>query len=278
MKKNQHHHQLMPLTRRRFLSSGGHFLWGLTLVSCAPGPDPNLEPEITLTISAAASLQTLFQTLQPVFQKQFPEIKLLFNFASSGALQRQIEQGAQVDVFIPASSRHMDDLEQQGLILAGTRRSLFQNRMALVTAKHIDFVKSFPDLLGDAVETMAIGQPESSPVGQYAQEILKSLELYQLLKSKLIYGKDARQILTYVTTGNAEVALVYSSDLTQTEQVNLVEIVGEELHSPIVYPGGAIADSPNQTAAVAFLDFLQGAIAQKQIAAQGFQIEAPKQR
>ncbi|MEM9772891.1 MAG: molybdate ABC transporter substrate-binding protein, partial [Cyanobacteria bacterium P01_D01_bin.73] len=167
----------MSLNRRRFLSAGGQFLLGLTLASCAPGPDSNLEPQITLTISAAASLQTLFQTLQPAFQAQFPKVTLLFNFASSGALQRQIEQGARVDVFIPASSRHMDDLEQQGLILAGTRRSLFQNRMALVTAKHIDFVKSFADLLGNSVETVAIGQPESVPVGQYAQEILRSLEL-----------------------------------------------------------------------------------------------------
>ncbi|MEM9771243.1 MAG: substrate-binding domain-containing protein, partial [Cyanobacteria bacterium P01_D01_bin.73] len=64
---------------------------------------------------------------------------------------------------------------------------------------------------------------------------LRSLELYQPLKSKLIYGKDARQVLTYVATGNAEAALVYASDLVQAKQVNLVEIVGEKLHSAIIY-------------------------------------------
>ncbi|MGD1937399.1 MAG: molybdate ABC transporter substrate-binding protein [Cyanophyceae cyanobacterium] len=272
------HHQLQLPNRRQVLSVGGQFLLGLTLANCgAIAPQPtNQKLPITLTISAAASLQTLLQTLQFPFQEQFPTIKPLFNFASSGALQRQIEQGAQVDVFLAASPQHMDQLEQQGLVAA--RRSLLRNRMALVTATHISSVENFADLLGDAVKTVAIGQPDSAPVGQYAQEVLQALELYQPLKSKLIYGKDARQVLTYVTTGNAEAALVYASDVAQTQQMNLVKIVEEALHAPITYPGGAIADSPNRAGAIAFLDFLQSDMAQKQIAAQGFQVEGPKQR
>ncbi len=272
----------MLLNRRRVLSAGGQFLWGvlcgITVASCgAIAPQAsNQNAQTTLTVSAASSLQTLFQTLLPLFQQQFPQLNLRFNFASSGALQRQIEQGAQVDGFISASPWHMDRLDQQGLIAPGSRRSLFRNRIALVTAKPVEGVSRFAHLLGDAIETVAIGQPATAPVGQYAQEVLESLDLYQPLKSKLIYGKDARQVLTYMTTGNADAALIYASDLVNLNQagaVNLVEIAGEALHSPITYPGGAIADSPNQTAAIAFLDFLHSAIAQQQIAAQGFQME-----
>ena len=249
------------------------------LAGCGVIATNHPQPSTTLTLSAAASLQTLLQTLHPLFQTQFPHLKLSFNFGSSGALQRQIEQGAQVDLFLSAASSHMDALERQNLIAVGTRRSLFQNRIVLVTAQHIDGVKSFQDLLGDRIETVAIGHPNSVPVGTYAQETLESLNLYQALKPKLIYGKDARQVLTYVTTGNVDAALVYGSDVMQSHAVKKIAVAQESWHSPIVYPGGAIANSPNLNAAITFLDFLQSKPAQQQIAAQGFQtLETLEQR
>ena len=177
-----------------------------------------------------------------------------------------------MDIFLSAASYHMDELERQNLIVVGTRRSLFQNQIVLVTAQHVDGVKNFQDLLGDRIETVAIGHPNSVPLGTYAQETLESLNLYQALKPKLIYGKDARQVLTYVTTGNVDAALVYDSDARQSETVKKIAVARESWHSSIVYPGGAIASSPNLKDAIIFLNFLGSKTAQQQIAAQGFQI------
>ena len=263
------------LLRRRRLALGVLFLLGgFATTNCgAIAPTPSSKK---LTVSGAASLQNLLRAIAPLFQKQFPDISLSFNFGSSGALQRQIAQGAQVDVFLSASVAHMDALAAQNLIVADSRRSLFANQIALVTAAHVRQVQTFQDLAGDFVRTVAIGQPESVPVGAYAKEVLASLDLYPAIQSKLIYGKDARQVLTYVATGNVDAALVYRSDFA-TEggtdgPVTLIAVAQDDWHSPIVYPGAAIADSPNQAAANQFLSFLQGAIAQKQIVDQGFQL------
>ena len=185
-----------------------------------------------------------------------------------------------MDVFLSASLVHMDALEKASLIVVESRRSLFANQIALVTAAHVRQVQTFQDLVGDSVGTVAIGQPESVPVGAYAKEVLASLDLYPVSQSKLVYGKDARQVLTYVATGNVDAALVYRSDVSSdvsTERetnapVTLIAVAQENWHSPIVYPGAAIADSPNQSAANRFLTFLQSAIAQKQIVDQGFQL------
>ena len=166
----------------------------------------------------------------------------------------------------------MDALAEQQLIVADSRRSLFANQIALVTASHVDGVKNFQDLARDGVDSVAIGQPDSVPVGAYAKEVLDALNLYPRIQSKLVYGKDARQVLTYVATGNVDAALVYRSDVLTDGPVNLIEVAQDNWHSPIVYPGAAIADSPNQAAANQFLGFLQGAIAQKQIVDQGFQL------
>ncbi len=262
------------LKRRHCLTFGGLFLLGGILANCgAIAPVPS---STTLTISAAASLQNLLRAIAPLFKQQFPDISLSFNFGSSGALRRQIAQGAQVDVFLSASLVHMDALEKASLIVVESRRSLFANQIALVTAAHVRQVQTFQDLVGDSVGTVAIGQPESVPVGAYAKEVLASLDLYPVIQSKLVYGKDARQVLTYVATGNVDAALVYRSDVPADGgadgPVTLIAVAQEGWHSPIVYPGAAIADSPNQAAANQFLGFLQGAIAQKQIVDQGFQL------
>jgi molybdate transport system substrate-binding protein len=181
-----------------------------------------------------------------VFQQQVPQVELVYNFASSGSLQRQIEQGAPVDVFISAAPRHMDALAAKGLLLADSRQDLLTNQVVLVTQAdgqaNGEAIFEFEALTDDRVQTITIGDPDSVPAGQYAKQVLDSLGLYDSLQgaNKLVFAKDVRQVLTYVETGNVEAGLVYATDAALSPQVKVVAMAPVGSHQPIVYPVAAL--------------------------------------
>lgn len=235
----------------------------LTVIGCSAKPfsDSSVisadEGEaIALTVSAAASMQDTLNAIQPVYQTVYPDNTLVYNFASSGSLQQQIEQGAPVDVFLSASPKQVNALEEKGLLLQGTRRDLVKNTIVLITLLDTSNVMTFDDLSKDAVTKLSIGEPESVPAGQYSKEVLESLELYDAIQSKTVFAKDVRQVLSYVETGNVDAGLVYSTDANSSDQVQIVATAPEDTHSPIVYPGAVIIDSQHPDAATEFVKFL----------------------
>ncbi|MEM7773699.1 MAG: molybdate ABC transporter substrate-binding protein [Cyanobacteria bacterium P01_A01_bin.37] len=235
----------------------------LTVIGCSAKPFSDSSvisadggEAIALTVSAAASMQDTLNAIQPVYQTVYPDNTLVYNFASSGSLQQQIEQGAPVDVFLSASPKQVNALEEKGLLLQGTRRDLVKNTIVLITLLDTSNVMTFDDLSKDAVTKLSIGEPESVPAGQYSKEVLESLELYDAIQSKTVFAKDVRQVLSYVETGNVDAGLVYSTDANSSDQVQIVATAPEDTHSPIVYPGAVIIDSPHPDAATEFVKFL----------------------
>jgi molybdate transport system substrate-binding protein len=210
----------------------------------------------SLTVSAAASLQDALAEIQQLYQQDKSNPAITYNFGSSGSLQQQISQGAPVDVFISAAAKQMDALEKENLILPGSRQNLLTNQLVLVTPKDKQTVGDFTDLSSDRVSKIALGEPNSVPAGQYAQEVLNFYKLLDSVKSKLVYGKDVRQVLTYVETGNVDAGFVYLSDAKQSKQVTIVATAPTQSHSPIVYPIAVLRDSKNPQAAKEFSKFL----------------------
>jgi len=223
---------------------------------------------VTLTVSAATSLQAALQAIQRLYRQEHPHTTLVYNFGSSGSLQQQIEQGAPVDVFFSAAQKQMDALEQKDLLLPGTRRNLVGNQVVLATAKNSD-IAAFRDLTGDLVQRAAIGDPRSVPIGQYAQEVLISLKLSDALNSKLVFARDARQVLTYVETGNVDAGLVYATD-AHWGRVRVAATAPPGTHQPILYPVAVIKASKNAEAAQDFVQFLAGGRAQAVFKQHGF--------
>ncbi len=217
-------------------------------------------PSTQLIVSAAASLKDTMEEIEPLYQQEHPETEIIYNFASSGSLQRQIEQGAPVDVFISAATSKMDDLEKQGLLLTETRRDLLKNQMVLVTAKsnaknNLKF-DNFDDLTTKEINNIALGEPGSVPAGKYAQEVLTSFEIADQVNSKTIYGKDVRQVLNYVATDNVDAGIVYRTDAQVADNVQIVATAPENTHSPVIYPVAVIKDSENPNAATELVGFL----------------------
>jgi molybdate transport system substrate-binding protein len=213
-------------------------------------------PEIQLMVSAAASLKDAMEAIKPVYGKENPEVGISYNFGSSGSLQQQIEQGAPVDVFISAAAKQMDSLQAKDLLLNETRQDLLTNRMVLIVPKENEKIKSFKDLTSDAVQNIALGEPESVPAGKYAKEVLTSLNLFENVDAKAVYGKDVRQVLNYVATGNTDAGIVYETDAKTSDRITVVEIAPPNSHDPIVYPIAVVKESKQVEAAKEFVQFM----------------------
>ncbi|MBW4662966.1 MAG: molybdate ABC transporter substrate-binding protein [Chroococcus sp. CMT-3BRIN-NPC107] len=229
---------------------------------------------ISLTVSAAISLTNALQEIKTIYQNANLNVSINYNFASSGALQQQIVQGAPVDVFFSAAAKQMDVLQQENLLLPGTRKTLLTNRLVLITPKNAPPLTSFRNLTNSQVRRIAIAEPRSVPAGQYAQELLANLKLFNLLKSKLVYGNNVRQVLTYVETGDVDAGIVYTTDAKASNSVRVGATAPSNLHSPIVYPVAALKGSRNVAAARNFIQFLSSTQAKAVFQKYGFGINS----
>jgi molybdate transport system substrate-binding protein len=250
----------------------------LITIGCSQIPDSHLDTgnrkstqaTTELTVSAASSLTDVLKSLKPIYEQEHPDVNIIYNLSGSGTLQKQIEQGAPVDIFISAAERHMDELVNQGLILEGTNQPLLQNRIALIVPQDNNTINSFADLTSSKTSNLAVGEPESVPAGKYAQETLKSLKIYDQVKTKLVYAKDVRQVFAYVVTKNSDAGMVYQTDVAISDQVKIVSIAPESSHSPIIYPIGVIKSTPYPDLAQNFVAFLTSETAQQLFTEYGF--------
>ncbi|MGA8143479.1 MAG: molybdate ABC transporter substrate-binding protein [Candidatus Acidiferrales bacterium] len=211
-----------------------------------------------LTVSAAISLKDALDEIARLYNTDQPGVAVRFNLGSSGTLQRQIEQGAPVDIYISASPKEVDSLESQGLLLPGSRRNLAKNAVALIVPVGRTAISDFQDLTKPAAKVIAIGEPQTVPAGKYAKEALTHFGLYDAIKLKLVLAKDVRQVLTYVETGNADAGIVYATDAKGSKKVSIVATAPQGSHSPVIYTAAVIKNSANAADAMKLLEFLAG--------------------
>lgn len=239
----------------------------LMLAGCGKTDAGGSEKE--LRISAAASLADVLAELEPAFKESRPETKLVINYGSSTKLRAQMEQGAPFDLFLSASEADMEKVSEAGLVDPGSIEVFAGNKLVLATAGEADGDLSAERLLLESEGKIAVGEPDSVPVGRYTKESLDQLGILEDLAGRLIYGKDARQVLTYVESGNAEFGILYASDAFISKKA---EVAGElpEGETPIRYPAGIAAETEHRAAATAFLELLTGEDGRRAIEENGF--------
>ena len=116
---------------------------------------------------------------------------------------------------------------------------------------------SFEDLTKDDVKTVAIGDPASVPAGQYAEEVLTSLNIKDKVFAKANLGTDVRQVLTWVENGEVEAGIVYATDAAATDKVKVVCEAPADSVKKIIYPVAILKASANAEEAQGFIDFLK---------------------
>jgi molybdate transport system substrate-binding protein len=231
-------------------------LVSLVLLLMAPFVAAVDAQQTQITVAAAISMKDALEALEKRFSERAGAAKVAFSFGASGILQKQIEEGAPVDVFISAAPTQMNALEEKGLLLAGTRRDVAGNRLVLVVPVGSTNVYNLEDLKKPEVNNIAIGEIRSVPAGQYAAEALRNLKLFDELQSKFVYAQNVRAVLTYVSGRDADAGFVYETDAKTTDKVTIAMVLPASSYTPVVYPAAVTRNSQNVAAAKAFLEFL----------------------
>ena len=187
-------------------------------------------------------------------------VKVYCNFAGSSTLQRQIEKGAPADVFISASPKQIDALQQKGFLYEGSRQAILNNRLVLIAP--LDSSLSMTDvgmLSQDSIRRIAIGEPNSVPAGIYGREALTHFGIWDAVHPKLIPSTDVRSTLAHVESGEVDVGVVYGTDAEISKKVEIIYDFPDSSHTPIVYPAAVLRNTDRKALAQAFLAYLQTA-------------------
>ncbi len=231
----------------------------------------NQAAPVAITVSAAASLTDALREVDNLFTRDYPNVTVTPNFASSGTLLTQIQNGAPVDVFISAAPIQMDNLQKGGLLIDGTRKDLLDNKVVLIVPLDSTLnISSFNDLAADKVHKVAIGDPKSVPAGTYGQQIFDELGITAAVQPKEILGADVRQVLTYVAGDNVDAGIVFSTDAMTSTDVKIVASAPADINAKIVYPVAVIKASKVPDTAKNYVNFLFGAQAKAVFEKYGF--------
>ena len=198
----------------------------------------------SIRIFAAASTADIISDIAALYQKD-TGIKVKINTASSGTLSKQLETGAEADIFISASGKWMDYAESLGLIeerqpFIRNRLVLISHKDSLITSFEMNRNINFPSLF---TSRLSMGDPDHVPAGQYAEEALKSLGWYNSLKERLLPAAHVRAALSVIEFDEAELGIVYETDALKSHKVKIISFFPEESYSPILYHCALIQQS-----------------------------------
>ena len=212
---------------------------------------------VTLNVFAAASLTESLNEIAALYKAKNPAVTLSFNYDSSGKLQTQIESGAEADLFISAAVKQMNTLADGGFVDTATRKDLLINKVVLIVPGNSGKgIVSYNDVSTDKVSLVALGN-SAVPCGQYAEEIFRSLGVWDAIQSKISYGGNVKEILSQVESGSVDAGVVYSTDIaTAKGDVKIAADAPVGSHSPVVYPAAVLKGAKDAQAAKAFLAYL----------------------
>lgn len=229
---------------------------------------PALAGEISLSV--AASLRESVNELSDLFQKRTPGVSFKKNFGASGALAKQIESGAPVDLFFAANKEWVEYLIKKRLAEERSAGIFAYNRL-VVAGKPGLKVTSMQDLV--KLNRIAIGSPKSVPAGEYAVAAFKKSGIDKQVEKKLVLAKDVRECLLYADRGEVDAAFVYKTDaLLLSKQAKILYVVPENLHDRVTYPMVLTVAGTRKPEAVAFIKFLASAEAKAVLTKHGFEV------
>ena len=215
--------------------------------------------EQSILVAAAASLKNAYEDeLIPMFEEQYPGVTVEGTYDSSGKLQTQIEEGLEADVFMSAATKQMKALDDEGMIASDSIVNLLENKIVLIVPAGSDSKIDSFEKIGDAA-SIALGDPESVPAGQYAKEALTNLNVWDSIQDKVSFGTNVTEVLNQVAAASADAGIVYATDAaSKADQVTVVAEAPEgSLEKKVIYPVAVVKATTHEDAAKAFVDFLQ---------------------
>lgn len=215
--------------------------------------------ETEILVAAAASLKNAYEDkLIPMFEEANPGVTVKGTYDSSGKLQTQIEEGLDADVFMSASTKQMKALDEEGMIASDTITDLLENKIVLIVpAGNEKKLEKFEDI--EKADSIALGDPASVPAGQYAQEALTNLGIWDKIQDKVSFGTNVTEVLNQVAAASADAGIVYATDAAS--MADKVEVVAEapegSLSKKVIYPVAVVKGTAHEEVAKEFVAFLQ---------------------
>ena len=209
-----------------------------------------------LTVAAASDLTKAFTELGTAFEST-NNCKVTFSFGSTGMLAEQIINGAPFDVFAAANESIITDLDEKDSIISDTIQLYALGRIGLATLKDSNFeVRTMDDLKNPEFKVIAIANPDHAPYGLAAKQAIETAELWDTLEPKMIFGKNISETLSYLTTGNADVAFIaLSLNDEATLDFNLID---SDMHEPLRQAMAVVKHTQNEVLARAFIEYVNG--------------------
>lgn len=207
-----------------------------------------------LTVAAASDLQKAFTELGSAFESS-NNCTVTFSFGSTGMLAEQIINGAPFDVFAAANESILTDLDEKGSIVSDTIQLYALGRIGLATLKDSKFeVKTMEDLKDSDIKVIAIANPDHAPYGLATKQAMETADLWDTLEPKMIFGKNISETLSYLTTGNADVAFIALS-LNDEATLNF-SLIDSDMHEPLKQAIAVIKRTKNEVLARQFLKYV----------------------
>ena len=271
------------LRRRKFLTWIGMALTSLLLV--IGSQFINLSPAVsdtTLVVYAAVSLTDAVNQIEANYQSANPDAGITFvnNYDSSGILLNKIEGGDAVDIFISAATDQIDQLDNEGKLLPGSRQNVVTNQLVLVTpttdpSAASDAINTFNDLTDPSVASIAIGDPNIVPAGKYATQLFQNRGVSDAIGPKLVLATNVRNVLNAVVNKTlngqtVDAGVVYITDANTTSGVQVKETAGDAETDPIIYPAAVLSTTTVPDEAQAFANYLTSIDAQNIFRGFGF--------
>ena len=230
---------------------------------------------VELIVFAAASMTETLNEIEKLYLEAAPNVKLIFNFDSSGTLKTQIEEGADCDIFISAAPKQMNELDGSDFVISETRIDLLENKVALAVPEgNPADINSFEELvtrLKDGSILLAMGNSDV-PAGQYTQKIFEYYELNEeelAAAGVLTYGSNVKEVTTQVSEGAVDCGIIYTTDAFSAG-LEIVDTAAKEMCGQVIYPAAVLKATKNEEAAKAFLEYLTGDEAGKVFESVGF--------
>ncbi|AWX15570.1 molybdate ABC transporter substrate-binding protein [Mergibacter septicus] len=229
-----------------------------------------------ITVFAAASMTNAMQKVADEYSQRYPQDKIVFSFASSSTLAKQIEQGAPADIYVSANTKWMTYLNQKGLTVQDSEKVLVGNSLVMIAPNNSQITQFEVDS-GDWFKYLensylAVGDPNHVPAGQYMKAAMQKLAFWDKLEPKLARGKDVRAALALVERGEAPLGVVYSTDAKQSNKVKVVAEFPLDSYPAIEYPATIIKGHDTQ-AVQNFYTYLQSDTAKKIYQSFGFNVQ-----
>lgn len=243
------------------------------------------EEPVELIVFAAASMTETLTQLGDDYMKEHKNVTIQYNFDSSGTLKKQIQEGADCDIFISAGQKQMNQLDKdasadvntEGLdfVLEGTRFDILENKVALAVPEgNPAGINSYDDLtakLADGSIKMAMGNSDV-PVGQYTQKILAYFGLNEdelAAAGAITYGSNVKEVTTQVSEAAVDCGIIYATD-AYSANLKVVDTATKDMCGQVTYPAAVMKTTKNEEAAKAFLKYLTEDTANKVFEGVGF--------